>query len=152
MATWQIAILLLAIVWALQSVGVWMQMRHYRSALGDIEQKFASGFVGTGFTRGRFAKGTIVLVVVNDRLTVDRVAVMTGRSVFAKFYNHIEFEGLPFASFKERAMALSEGSKAERSLGKALVQACDQIDAVRAKKTAMAADVRPDGALSLAAV
>ncbi len=152
MATWQIAILLLAFVWALQSVGVWMQMRHYRGALGDIEQKFATGFVGTGFMRGRFAKGTIALVVVNDRLTVDRVAVMTGRSVFAKFHNHTEFEGLTLASLKERAAALSEGTKDERSLSKALVQAIDQIDAVRAKKAAMAAEIRPEGALSMAAV
>lgn len=156
MATWQIAILLLAIVWALQSVGVWMQMRHYRSALGDIEQKFASGYVGTGFTRGRFAKGTIALVVVNDRLTVDRVAVMSGRSVFAKFHNHTEFEGLSLTDLKERAIALSEGAKDERSLGKTLLQACEQIDAVRAKKTAMSADVpsgtAPNSALSMAVV
>lgn len=151
MATWQLAILLLAVVWALQSVGVWMQMRHYRSALGDIEQKFATGFVGTGFTRGRFAKGTIALVVVNDRLIVDRVAVMSGRSVFAKFHNHTEFEGLALSDLRDRATALSEGAKDERSVGAALRQAIEQIDAVRAKKAATSADVRPEGVLSMVA-
>ncbi|TGT78992.1 transcriptional regulator, partial [Mesorhizobium sp. M5C.F.Ca.ET.164.01.1.1] len=29
MAIWQWALLLLFVVWALQSLGVWLQMRHY---------------------------------------------------------------------------------------------------------------------------
>ncbi len=151
MATWQIAVLLLVIVWGLQSVGVWMQMRHYREALGDIEQRFATGFVGTGFTRGRLAKGTIALVVVNDRLTVDRIAVMTGRSVFAKFHNHTELEGLTLAELRDRCAQLGNGTKAERNLAMALGQAIDQIDALRARKATLTPPVQTTATL-LAAV
>ena len=151
MATWQIAVLLLVLVWALQSAGVWMQMRHYRDALGDIEQKFDSGFVGTGFVRGRLAKGTIALVVVSDALRVDRVAIMAGRSVFAKFKARKEFDGLPLDALRQKAAMLQSGTagKSDRSLGEALSKAIEQIDAVRAKKLAATqptADVRRAGA------
>lgn len=147
MATWQIAIILLALVWALQSAGVWMQMRHYRDALGDIEQRFQTGFVGTGFVRGRFAKGTIALVVVSDRLIVDRVAVMAGRSVFAKFKARREFDGLTLDALRAQAAALSGATgsrlKGDRSLGEALTKAIEQIDTVRARKAEAAnADTR----------
>ncbi len=138
MATWQLAILLLALVWALQSAGVWMQMRHYRDALGDIEQRFQTGFVGTGFVRGRLAKGTIALVVVSDRLIVDRVAVMSGRSVFAKFKARREFDGLTLEALREKAEALVSAtgiaSKSDKNLGESLTKAIEQIDAVRARK------------------
>jgi glucitol operon activator protein len=142
MATWQLAVLLLALVWALQSAGVWMQMRHYRDALGDIEQRFNSGFVGTGFVRGRLAKGTIALVVVSDTLVVDRVAVMAGRSVFAKFKSRREFDGLTLDALREAAATLvaSRSVKADRSLGEALTKAIEQIDAVRAKKAQVAGE------------
>jgi len=136
MATWQLAVILLVLVWALQSAGVWMQMRHYRDALGDIEQRFNTGFVGTGFVRGRFAKGTIALVVVSDQLIVDRVAVMAGRSVFAKFKARRDFDGVTLDALRASAAALGDkaASRSDRSLGEALTKAIEQIDAVRAKK------------------
>ncbi len=136
MATWQIAVLLLVIVWALQSVGVWMQMRHYRQALGDIEQRFQTGFVGTGFMRGRFAKGTIALVVVSDQLIVDRIAVMSGRSVFAKFQPLREFDGLTLDELRAKSAAFADGSvgKSAKSLGLAVAKAIEQIDGVRLRK------------------
>jgi len=134
MATWQLAVLLLALVWALQSVGVWMQMRHYRDALGDIEQRFNSGFVGTGFVRGRLSKGTIALVVVSDTLVVDRVAVMTGRSVFAKFRARPEFDGVTLEALRSSVTSLQTQGKSAKSLGEAIAKAIEQIDAVRAKK------------------
>ncbi len=136
MATWQLAILLLALVWALQSAGVWMQMRHYREALGDIEQRFNTGFVGTGFMRGRLAKGTIALVVISDQLVVERVALMTGRSVFAKFQTRREFDGLTLQALRGIATAQSK-EKSTKSLGEALLKAIEQIDAVRARKQQM---------------
>ena len=48
MALWQWGLLLLAVVWALQSYGVWLQMRHYSDVFKGITQKYADGFVGTG--------------------------------------------------------------------------------------------------------
>ena len=146
MATWQLAVLLLALVWALQSVGVWMQMRHYREALGDIEQRFNSGFVGTGFVRGRLAKGTIALVVISDTLMVDRVAIMAGRSVFAKFQARHEFDGLTLDALRTRAAELAAPGKfkSDKSLGGALAKAIEQIDAVRAKKQQQTEIIKAD--------
>ena len=95
MAIWQWGLLLLVIVWALQSLGVWLQMRHYSDVFRGVTDQYKDGFVGAGNFRGRFAKGTIALVVVTPDLIVRRLMVMSGRSVFTKFKRHQEFEGVP---------------------------------------------------------
>ena len=74
MALWQWGLLLLAVVWALQSYGVWLQMRHYSDVFKGITQKYADGFVGTGAFHGRFLKrGAIAIVVVSPDLAVRRI-------------------------------------------------------------------------------
>jgi glucitol operon activator protein len=92
MAIWQWGLLLLVIVWALQSLGVWLQMRHYSDVFKGVTDQYKDGFVGAGNFRGRFAKGTIALVVVTPDMVVRRLMVMSGRSVFTKFKRHEEFE------------------------------------------------------------
>ena len=64
MAIWQWGLLALFGVWALQSLGVWLQMRHYTDVFKGVTNQFNDGFVGAGNYRGRFSKGTIVVVVV----------------------------------------------------------------------------------------
>ena len=40
MAIWQWGLLLLAVVWALQSYGVWLQMRHYSDVFKGIVHNY----------------------------------------------------------------------------------------------------------------
>lgn len=130
MAIWQWGLLALAGVWALQSLGVWLQMRHYTDVFKGITNQFKDGFVGAGNTRGRFGKGTIALVVVTPDLAVRRVLTMTGRSVFAKFKRHEEFEGMTLDQLRAEPAIMGE---AETGVTAAITRAIEQIDRARAE-------------------
>src|SRR5688500_7243743 len=110
MAIWQWGLLLLVFVWALQSLGVWLQMRHYSGVFKGITEKYQDGFVGAGNFRGRWlAKGTIALIVVTPNLVVRRLMTMSGRSVFAKFQRHEEFEGVALDKLRSNPAIAGEG-------------------------------------------
>ncbi|TBW33281.1 transcriptional regulator [Siculibacillus lacustris] len=131
MATWQLGLLLLVGAWALQSVGVWLQMRHYARTVKSIGSEFDEGFLGTGFVRGRFQKGTIALVVVSDDLVVRRVSTMTGRSVFAKFHSHPALAGLRLDRLEA---ALSDVEHFDAGRTAAILAAVAQIETRRQKR------------------
>lgn len=128
MALWQWALLLLAAVWALQSLGVWLQMRHYADIFKGITEKYKDGFVGAGNHRGRFKKGTIALIVVTPDLIVRRVMTMTGRSVFTKFKRHEQFEGVALDEIRSNPAIMGEG---EPGVAEAVTRAIEQIDRAR---------------------
>lgn len=128
MAIWQWGLLLLAVVWALQSLGVWMQMRHYSDVFKGITEKYKDGYVGAGNCRGRFGKGTIALVVVTPDLLVQRLLTMTGRSVFAKFRRHENLEGMTLDQLRSNPAVLGEG---EAGVAEAVKKAVEQIDRTR---------------------
>lgn len=130
MAIWQWALLLLAAVWGLQSLGVWLQMRHYSDVLKGITDKYNDGFVGAGNYRGRFKKGTIALVVVTPDLVVRRLLTMTGRSVFTKFKRHEQFEGVPLDEIRTNPAIMGEG---EPGVAEAVKRAIEQIDRARSE-------------------
>ncbi|MBA3447093.1 MAG: transcriptional regulator [Pseudaminobacter sp.] len=130
MAIWQWGLLLLVFVWALQSLGVWLQMRHYAGVFKGITEKYENGFVGAGNYRGRFAKGTIVLIVVTPDLVVRRLMAMSGRSVFAKFRRHEEFEGVALDQLRSNPAILGEG---ETGVAEAVKRAIEQIDRARSE-------------------
>lgn len=125
MAIWQWGLLLLAVVWALQALGVWLQMRHYSDVFKGITNKYGDGFVGAGNFRGRFKKGTIALVVVTPDLVVRRLLLMSGRSVFTKFKRYEQFEGMTLDALRANPAVLGEG---EPGVSVAVTRAVEQID------------------------
>ncbi|MDX8481878.1 transcriptional regulator GutM [Mesorhizobium sp. VK24D] len=130
MAIWQWGLLLLGLVWALQSLGVWLQMRHYSDVLRGITDKYNDGFVGAGNTRGRLSKGTIVLIVVTPDLIVRRLIIMNGRSVFTKFKRHEPSEGKTLDQLRSNPLILGEG---EPGVAEAVKRAIEQIDRTRSE-------------------
>jgi len=130
MAIWQWALLLLAVVWALQSLGVWLQMRHYSDVFQGITNRFKDGFVGAGNSKGRLHKGTIVLIVVTPDLVIQRLLVMNGRSVFTKFKRQEQFEGVALDQIRSSPAIMGEG---EPGVAEAVRRAIEQIDRARSK-------------------
>jgi glucitol operon activator protein len=130
MAIWQWGLLLLAAVWALQSLGVWLQMRHYSDVFRGITDKFQDGFVGAGNSKGRLSKGTIVLIVVTPDLIIQRLMVMTGRTVFTKFKRHEQYEGRPLDEIRSNPAIMGEG---EPGVAEAVKRAIEQIDRARSQ-------------------
>ncbi|MBE9604296.1 transcriptional regulator [Acetobacteraceae bacterium H6797] len=98
MSGWQFGLLLLGALWALQSLGTWLQMRHYTRIMGGILRDEPSGFVGTGAARGTIAKGVVAIVVSGPdekgEQRTRRVLLMEGRSMLARFRPAPELEGL----------------------------------------------------------
>lgn len=130
MAIWQWALLLLAVVWALQSLGVWLQMRHYSDVFQGVTNRFKDGFVGAGNSKGRLYKGTIALIVVTPDLIVRRLMIMTGRSVFTKFKRHEQFEGMSLDQIRSNPAVMGEG---EPGVAEAVRRAIEQIDRARSE-------------------
>jgi glucitol operon activator protein len=130
MAMWQWGLLLLAIVWALQSLGVWLQMRHYSDVFKGITNRYKDGFVGAGNSRGRLRKGTIALIVVTPDMVVQRLLIMSGRSVFTKFKRQEQFEGVALDRIRSNPAVLGEG---EPGVAEAVRRAIEQIDRARSE-------------------
>ncbi len=136
MQLWQIALAALVVAWMAQAAGTFIQMRHYRDVMRDVSDKWSDGFVGAGNARARFGRGVILLLVVSSDGLVRRLAVMEGRSVFAKFKIMHEFDGVPlttvehapvFAARKGRALALS---RAVEQIGKARSKPQDGVASI----------------------
>jgi glucitol operon activator protein len=130
MAIWQWGLLALFGVWALQSRVVMLQMRHYTDVFKGVSSQFNDGFVGAGNFRGRFSKGTIVVVVVTPDLIVRRLLIMSGRTVFTKFRRHEEFEGATLDQLRSNPAILGEG---EAGVAEAVKRAIEQIDRARSE-------------------
>jgi glucitol operon activator protein len=131
MAIWQWALLALGLVWLMQSIGVWFQMRHYADVFKGITGRFQDGYVGAGHARGRLRKGTIALLVVSPDLVVQRLLLMTGRSVFTKFRRERDVEGMTLAEFRA-----GRNPDAADSEEKAIALAIEQVDKIRSKAAA----------------
>jgi len=136
---WQSALLVLGVLWALQSVGTYLQMRHYRRVLGDITTRWADGYVGVGVAKANFGRGVIAILVVGADERVREALVMEGRSVFAKFVSLPELAGVPAAELRAGARASSANRTA------AFRQALEQIDRLRASDDEAPASARMAG-------
>jgi glucitol operon activator protein len=121
MPLWQIALIALVAAWALQAVGTYFQMRHYRTVMGEVSSRWSDGFVGAGNAKSTLGRGVILLLVVGPDHIIRRLSVMQGRSVFAKFRPIPEFEG--HALDRLRASPFGDAGSS-----KALAMAIAQID------------------------
>ena len=122
MPIWQWAILFWAILWGLQSVGVWMQMRVYADLLKDLRQQFRDGFIGTGYSPRRLSSGSIVVLVVNSDLIVQRVLVMRGFTFLAKYVPRPEFEGLRLSALNAAVPDIRKNASLKMAIDKAAAQ------------------------------
>jgi glucitol operon activator protein len=126
MALWQIALLALIAAWVIQSAGVWLQMRHYRRTFEALRSQWSDGTLGAGAAPGRLGKGVIALIVVDPKKIVRKTCVMQGRSVFTKFKDRPEFNGIAIDEFK--SIVAAPGF--ERGVGVAISKAIEQIEKV----------------------
>jgi glucitol operon activator protein len=127
-ALWQIALIVFVIAWAMQAVGVWMQTRHYQKAFSELRGRWSDGALGAGASASRFGKGVIALLVVSPSGEVRAARAMIGRTVFARFVEQPELEGLTLEELRARIESgRFEGSTAKRL---AFAKAIEQIDKV----------------------
>lgn len=126
-------LLALAIVWALQIVGTWYQMRHYQAVLRGITARSTEGYVGVGNAKASFGKGVILILVVGAAGEVGDALRMRGRTILARFEKAPDLVGMRVDELREperegpydagtmlaarRAVEQVDRIKAEREVG-----------------------------------
>jgi glucitol operon activator protein len=98
----RIALLALAVFWALQVVGSWYQMRRYRDAVLGATKRWDSGFLGVGSCKVRLGRGAIAIVVLSADMRICQFLSMSGLTVFTRFRPHDGFAGLTVDEFTAR--------------------------------------------------
>ena len=129
-------ILVLALVWALQIVGTYFQMRHYREVLGGITREGGEGYVGVGNAKARFGKGVILILVAGEDDVVRRALRMRGMTIFARFQEAPELVGV---GLDELRNAEREGpyEKGTMLAARRAVEQIDRIKQEQARSTTM---------------
>jgi glucitol operon activator protein len=128
-------ILVLALVWALQIVGTYFQMRHYREVLGGITREGGEGYVGVGNAKARFGKGVILILVAGEDDVVRRALRMRGMTIFARFQEAPELVGMGLDELRNEER---EGPY-ERGTMLAARRAVEQIDRIKREQARSAA-------------
>jgi glucitol operon activator protein len=124
------AILILAVAWALQIVGTYFQMRHYREVLGAITREGGEGFVGVGNAKATFGNGVILMLIADENDVVKRALRMRGMTIFARFKESPDLVGM-------RLDELRVGDREEpydKSTMLAARRAVEQIDRIKQEK------------------
>ena len=122
-------ILILAIAWALQIVGTYFQMRHYREVLGRITREGGEGYVGVGNAKATFGKGVILILVSGEDGVVRKALRMRGMTIFARFQEVPDFVGMSLDGLREER----EGPY-DKSTMLAARRAVEQIDRIKQEK------------------
>lgn len=128
-------ILALALVWILQIVGTYFQMRHYREVLGGITREEAEGYVGVGNAKAQFGKGVILILVVDESGVVKRALRMRGMTIFARFKEAPELVGMKIDELRNEEL---EGPY-DKGTMLAARRAVEQIDRIKQEKARSAA-------------
>jgi glucitol operon activator protein len=123
-------ILALAILWALQIVGTYFQMRHYREVLGRITREGGEGYVGVGNAKARLGKGVILILVVDTNDIVVRALRMRGMTVFARFNEAPRLVGMNIGELRSGDREGPYESATMQAAGRAV----EQIDRIKADR------------------
>jgi glucitol operon activator protein len=123
-------ILILAIAWALQIVGTYFQMRHYREVLGRVTREGNEGYVGVGNAKATFGKGVILILVAGEDGVVRKALRMRGMTIFARFKEAPDLAGMSLDELR-----VPEREKPyDRSTMLAARRAIEQIDRIKQEK------------------
>jgi glucitol operon activator protein len=131
MGLWSLLLLVLGILWLIQIVGTYYQMKHYRKILGQITRKGEEGYVGVGNSKARFGKGVVLILVVDEDGRVKNALKMRGMTVFARFKEAPELLGLSIDELRDED---GRDERGEKGTALAARRAVEQIDRIKKEK------------------
>jgi glucitol operon activator protein len=120
----RLGLLLLAVMWALQVIASWMQMRYYRTVVRKTASEWTSGFLGAGSFKPKLGRGAIAIVVIDDEARVREALSLSGFSVFARFKPRRDLVGGSSTDFRERLELASLAPGVKQALRNAFDVAC----------------------------
>ncbi|PAB60218.1 transcriptional regulator GutM [Anaeromicrobium sediminis] len=86
------------IMWILQALFSFFQMRNFKNNFVEMRKK---GRVAIGFNKGFFFSGIVVLIGIDDRAHIEEVRYMQGVTVLAKCKKLEGLEGKNLLSLKD---------------------------------------------------
>lgn len=78
-------ITILIIIFILQILLRWKQVKYYNEKVNDIYHRHSNGYLGIGLDKGRFHGRNIVVIVIDENNSIKEAQILSGSSVFAKF-------------------------------------------------------------------
>lgn len=123
-------LLVLAVLWILQILGTWYQMRHYQAVLRGITEKSTEGYVGVGNAKASFGKGVILILVVGENGEVTDALRMRGRTILARFQKAPDLVGMHLDELRapEREGPYDAGTM------QAARRAVEQVDRIKSER------------------
>ena len=122
MAWWQTFLLIAVLVWLALFLARWRQARHYRSVLSMLALDPSCGFLGVGNARANQGKGVILMLMVAPDLSVRKLMLMEGRSVFARLHSFSGLEGISLHDLTQHeAFGINEPAR-QKALQSAVAQ------------------------------
>lgn len=79
---WIKVLWLAALAWILQGVLVYFQIKNFQNKIRELRKK---GKVGVGIVKGRFGRGVIVILSIDNENIISDAQIMSGTTVFARF-------------------------------------------------------------------
>ena len=73
---------LAGVAWILQGILTYFQIKNFQNKLTELGK---NGRVGVGIVKGRFGRGVIVMLSVNNENIITDAQIMSGATVFARF-------------------------------------------------------------------
>jgi len=73
---------LAGVAWILQGILTYFQIKNFQNKLTELRK---NGRVGVGIVKGRFGRGVIVMLSVNNENIITDAQIMSGATVFARF-------------------------------------------------------------------
>ncbi|MFO3666832.1 transcriptional regulator GutM [Anaerococcus kampingiae] len=112
-------IFILIIIFILQVLLRWRQVKYYNDKVREIYHLHKNGYMGIGMDKGRFHGRNIVVIVVGIDSRIKEAEILSGISVFAKFRTMKDLLGAD--------INMIEGKKSYRQYSKSINNAIDQI-------------------------
>lgn len=78
-------IFILIIIFILQILLRWKQVKYYNEKVNEIYHRYSSGYMGIGLDKGRFHGRDIVIIIIDENNYIKEAQILSGSSVFAKF-------------------------------------------------------------------
>lgn len=73
---------MVAVAWILQGILVYFQIKNFQNKLKELRK---NGRTGVGIVKGRFGRGVIVILSIDNENIISDAQIMSGTTVFARF-------------------------------------------------------------------
>lgn len=114
-------LIIIFVMISLQAILTYFQIKDYNKVVKKLKKM---GKLGIGNVKGKISKGVVVLLCANEN-TIVKISKMEGMSVFARFKDTDEFNGMNIEELEK--LANDNLAKEDDNYYKAILMAIDML-------------------------